>query len=199
MTIRPLIVFLSLAWAGLFGCGQGTPDASEREARSNNAEAVSPEEIAADNAAAENWLSDEVFSDPEDSSPWRANAEADLRAGHVVLRGGGMISQTLPVSALPGRRFRLRVDARSLETSQGVLRLQAVWLPVGGWNATDAAGKPLHEVQAELVRPGRTLQPHAIEISKPDKAMVSVVIYLRNVGTAPIEILQARLESLEAS
>ncbi len=184
-----------LAGAGIFACrpDQAPVDSVTETELPGDAGALST----ADQVEREPLLADGNFTDPE-SRHWGGNAQASFRAGRVVLGNGGHISQVLPVAVLPGRGFRLHVDARSLEASAASLRLQAVWLPEGGWNAIDPTGKPVRLVEAETVHPGRLLQPYAAEISRPDSA-AKLAIYAMNDGDVPIEILQVRLVSLEGS
>ncbi len=193
--MRTRIAFVSwvLAAVGILGCEPVQEPVLDGRVASGPREGSTA--ALANEAGRQNHLSDGNFTDPEQRQ-WQANEETSFRAGRVVLRASGRISQVLPAAVLPGRRFRLRVDARSLGGSEGSLRLQAVWLPEGGWQATDGAGKPLHVVEAETVYPGQILQPHAIEISKRDMA-TRLAIFLQNDSKVPVEILQARLISLE--
>ncbi len=145
----------------------------------------------------ENRLHDGDFTDLEQRH-WVGNAEADLQPGSVVLRARGIISQGVSGEALQGERFRLGVTAGSSGAPTGLFRLQAVWLPEGGWTETDAAGELLRQVQANHVRPGETPQRYHLELSKPDMAVRWLAVYFCNDGKAPIEISQARLERLDA-
>lgn len=131
-----------------------------------------------------------------DGHHWRANEKVAFQRESVILRPGGTLFHDLPANELTGDRFLLQAEARSVDERRGVLRLQAVWLPEGGWGATDSAGQPLQDIQAGRAYTGGAARSHLHEITRPEMA-ARVAMFLTNDGDLPIEVFQVRLVAID--
>ncbi len=97
--------------------------------------------------------------------------------------------RVIPVDeAADDATYVYEVSARSLAEIASKLRIQAVWLPEGGWDATDENGESLTRLEVTRVEP----QPGAagswdLQFKRPAHA-VELRIFLVNEGEAPIEV-----------
>jgi hypothetical protein len=81
-----------------------------------------------------------------------------------------------------------RVGARSLQADVADMRLQAVWLPEGGWDAKDAQGESLVQVDAVHVQPvvGQ-VDTFELQLRRPMHA-VELRVFVHNEGVGPIAV-----------
>ncbi len=81
------------------------------------------------------------------------------------------------------------------------MRIQAVWLPAGGWNATDSQGRSLVHVVAYRVQPAgagskKGAKTFELQLKRPSEA-VELRLFLHNEGEGTIEV--SRVAVIEAT
>ena len=81
-----------------------------------------------------------------------------------------------------------RVKARSLQADVADMRLQAVWLPEGGWDAKDAAGESLAQVDFIRVKPvAGKADTFDLQLTRPASA-VELRVFVHNEGAGTIAV-----------
>jgi hypothetical protein len=84
--------------------------------------------------------------------------------------------------------FVYRIRVRSLAAAEGSLRMRAVWLPEGGWNAMDAAGQQLAHVDLKMVPAvARAGGSFMLQMVKPPKA-IELRVFLTNNGDVELKV-----------
>jgi len=108
----------------------------------------------------------------------------------ATLKSKEQITKTIALKAgQVESNYVYRVSARGFRSNGDAnLRLQAVWLSEGGWDAKDANGKLLRKVESKRVQPVRgSPGEFAMLLERPPQA-VQLAIYLVNDGTVPLEV-----------
>jgi hypothetical protein len=81
-----------------------------------------------------------------------------------------------------------RVTARCVDAGPSNMRIQAVWLPEGGWDATDATGQSLTRVELKRVQPAAEAEETwELQFKRPPQA-VELRIFLHNEGVGGITV-----------
>ena len=90
-----------------------------------------------------------------------------------------------------------RVNAQSLASAAADMRIQAVWLPEGGWSAKNADGDSLVEVVTRMVKPIQGAPgSFELQLRRPAAAVeLRVLLYNEGVRETARHVFNNRLET----
>ncbi len=132
-----------------------------------------------------------------DHSAWGGGdvrVKFDHDAGRATLPAKAQLTQFIALEpGESGLRYWFELRARSLEEGKTRLRLQAVWLPEGGWNVKDADGRPLRVVQIKSVQPETGEESRFEALFSRSPHAVSLALSLVNDGEIPVTVTDLSL------
>ena len=148
-----------------------------------------------------NFVQDAEFSNTMHLS-WTAvggdSVQPDAARSQTLLKQGGGLKQRIPVStSYQGALYALEIEAMAKQAEGAELRLQIVWLPEGGYEATDPNGASLVSADSVQISPSSDgFERLSLLAPQPEHAVRAVISFV-NKGKGDIQVKNPALRSLK--